>query len=160
MRRSHEFAGWHYINMLQEKLNQDLKEAMKSGNAEKVGVLRMLNASFQNRQIEKGKDAVLTDDEALQVLMREAKKRRESVEAFTKGNRPELAEKEKSELLIVEVYLPKQMSREEAAAAVEKVLAGLTDKSNAGLVMKAVMAELKGKADGKLISEIVKERLG
>ena len=146
--------------MLQEKLNQDLKEAMKSGNAEKVGVLRMLNASFQNRQIEKGKDAVLTDDEALQVLMREAKKRRESVEAFTKGNRPELAEKEKSELLIVEVYLPKQMSREEAAAAVEKVLAGLTDKSNAGLVMKAVMAELKGKADGKLISEIVKERLG
>ncbi|MEK9170023.1 MAG: GatB/YqeY domain-containing protein [Patescibacteria group bacterium] len=146
--------------MLQEKLNQDLKEAMKSGNAEKVGVLRMLNASFQNRQIEKGKDAVLTDDEALQVLMREAKKRRESVEAFTKGNRPELAEKEKSELLIVEAYLPKQMSREEAAAAVEKVLAGLTDKSNAGLVMKAVMAELKGKADGKLISEIVKERLG
>ncbi len=144
---------------LGEKITQDLKEAMKAGNVEKVGVLRMLNASFQNRQIEKGKDAVLTDEDTLQVLMREAKKRRESVEAFTKGNRPELAEKEKSELLIVEAYLPRQMSREEVVTEVDKVLAGLVDKSNAGLVMKAVMAELKGKADGKLISEVVKEKL-
>lgn len=144
---------------LGEKITQDLKEAMKAGNAEKVGVLRMLNASFQNRQIEKGRDAVLTDEDTLQVLMREAKKRRESVEAFTKGNRPELAEKEKSELLIVEAYLPKQMSKEEVVTEVDKVLAGLVDKSNAGLVMKAVMAELKGKADGKLISEVVKEKL-
>ena len=145
---------------LGEKIIQDLKEAMKAGNAEKVGVLRMLNASFQNRQIEKGRDAVLTDEDTLQVLMREAKKRRESVEAFTKGNRPELAEKEKSELLIVEAYLPKQMSKEEVVTEVDKVLAGLVDKSNAGLVMKAVMQELKGKADGKMISELVKEKLG
>ena len=144
---------------LGEKITQDLKEAMKAGNVEKVGVLRMLNASFQNRQIEKGKDAVLTDEDTLQVLMREAKKRRESVEAFTKGNRPELAEKEKSELLIVEAYLPRHMSIEEVVTEVDKVLAGLVDKSNAGLVMKAVMAELKGKADGKLISEVVKEKL-
>lgn len=146
--------------MLQQKLNGDLKEAMKSGNADKVGVLRMLNSALQNRAIEKGKDAVLTDEEVMQVLLREAKKRKESVEAFQKGGRPDLAEKEKAELALLEVYLPKQMSREEVAAAVEKVFAGLADKSNQGLVMKAVMQELKGKADGKMISEVVREKLG
>lgn len=144
---------------LKDQLIQDLKESMKSGNADKVGVLRMLNAALHNQAIAKGKDAVLTEDEVLQVLLREAKKRRESVEAFTKGNRSELAEKEKAELRIVESYLPKQLSREEVTAAVEKVLAGLADKSNQGLVMKAVMAELKGKADGKMISRVVKEKL-
>ena len=81
------------------------------------------------------------------------------MEAFEKGGRPELAAKEKEELALVESYLPKQMSREEIVAAVEKILAGLADKSNAGLVMKAVMQELKGKADGKLIREIVKEKI-
>ncbi len=148
---------------LKEKITQDLKEAMKSGNAEKVGVLRMLNASFQNRQIEKGKDAVLTDEDILQVLMREAKKRRESVEAFTKGNRPELAEKEKKELLIVEVYLPKQMSKEEVATEVDKIIVTLRQAQGDIVfnnIMKSVMAELKGKADGKMISEIVKQKLG
>lgn len=133
---------------------------MKAGNADKVGVLRMLNAALQNQAIAKGKDAVLTDEEVMQVLLREAKKRKESVEAFEKGGRPELAEKEKSELALLEVYLPKQMSRGEVVAAVEKVLAGLADKSNQGLVMKAVMAELKGKADGKMISGVVREKLG
>ncbi|MBI3045974.1 MAG: GatB/YqeY domain-containing protein [Candidatus Harrisonbacteria bacterium] len=146
--------------MLQQKLIQDLKDAMKAGNADKVGVLRMLNAALQNQAIAKGKDAVLTDEEVMQVLLREAKKRKESVEAFEKGGRPELAEKEKSELALLEVYLPKQMSRGEVVAAVEKVLAGLADKSNQGLVMKAVMAELKGKADGKMISGVVREKLG
>ena len=146
--------------MIQDKLNQDLKEAMKSGNADKVGVLRLLNAALHNQAIAKGKDAVLTDEEVMEVLRREAKKRKESVEAFTKGGRLELAEKERAELVLIEVYLPKQMSREEVAAAVEKILAGLADKSNQGLVMKAVMQELKGKADGKMISEVVKEKLG
>ena len=122
--------------------------------------MRLLNAAIKNRAIEKGKDAVLTEDEVLQVLTREAKKRKESVEAFTKGGRPELAEKEKIELALVESYLPKQMAREEVVVAVEKVLARLADKSNAGLVMKAVMQELKGKADGKMISEVVREKLG
>lgn len=140
-------------------IQKDLKEAMKSGDSDKVAVLRMLNASLKNRQIEKGKDAELTEEETMQVLTREAKKRKEAVEAFEKGGRPELAENEKKELSIIEAYLPKQMSREEVAAAVEKILAGLSDKSNQGLVMKAVMGELKGKADGKMISEAVKEKL-
>lgn len=146
--------------MLQEKIAQDIKEAMKAGNAEKLGVLRMVMSALNNKKIEKGKDAVLTDEDALQVLSKEAKKRKESAEVFISGGRPELAEKEKAELVIVESYLPKQMSKEEVAAEVEKVLSGLADKSNAGLVMKAVMAELKGKADGKIISEIVKSKLG
>lgn len=142
------------------KLLNDLKEAMKSGSVERVGVLRMLNAALQNRQIEKGKDAVLTDDETMQVLSREAKKRRESIEAFQKGGRPDLAEKEKTELAFIESYLPKQMTKAEIVLAVEKILNRLTDKSNQGLVIKAVMQELKGKADGKMISEVVREKLG
>ena len=144
---------------LLQKLNDDLKSALKAGDAGKLGTLRMLSASIKNQAITKGKDAVLSDEEVMEVLRREAKKRKESVEAFEKGGRPELAAKEKKELALVEAYLPQQMSREETAAAVEKILAGLADKSNAGLVMKAVMQELKGKADGKLISEIVKEKL-
>lgn len=145
---------------LEQKLKEDLKNAMKAGDSARVGVFRMLNSALQNRRIEKGKDAVLSDEEVMEVLRREQKKRKESIEAFEKGGRPELAENEKSELAIIEVYLPKQMSREETVAAVEKILAGVADKSNAGLVMKAVMQELKGKAEGKLISEIVKEKLG
>src|SRR3989344_3550659 len=113
--------------MLQEKITQDIKEAMKAGNAEKLGVLRMLSSSLKNKAIEKGKDAVLTDEEATQVLSREAKKRKESVEAFEKGGRPDLAEKEKTELALIEVYLQKQMSREGVVSMVEKVLAGLAD---------------------------------
>lgn len=145
--------------LLQDKLNQDLKESMKSGNAEKTGLLRMLSAAIHNKQIEKGKDKELTDDDVLQVLTREAKKRKEAIELFEKGGRPELAGKERTELVLIEAYLPKQMAREEVEAEVDKILAGLADKSNAGLVMKAVMQELKGKADGKMISEIVKEKL-
>lgn len=145
--------------MILEKLVGDLKSAMKSGDADKVSVLRMLSAAVKNQEITKGKDAVLTDEEVMQVLAREAKKRRESVDAFQKGGRPELAEKEQAELAIVEAYLPRQMSRAEVAVEVEKVLAGMADKSNQGLVMKAVMQELKGKADGKMISEVVKEKL-
>lgn len=145
---------------LQTKIMSDLKEAMKAGAAEKVGVLRMLNSAMKNKAIEKGKDAALTEAEAMQVVAKEAKKRKESILAFEQGGRPELAEGEKRELAILEAYLPAQMSREDVAAAVEKVLAGLADKSNQGLVMKAVMQELKGKADGKVISEVVKEKLG
>lgn len=138
----------------------DLKEAMKAGAADKVSLLRMISSALKNKAIEKGKDAVLSEEEVLQVVAREAKKRKESIEAFMAGGRPDLADKERAELVIIETYLPKQMSRDEVAVAVEKVLAGLVDKSNTGLAMKAVMAELKGKADGKMISELVKQKLG
>ena len=145
---------------LQERIMSEIKEAMKAGNAEKLGLLRMLNSAMKNKAIEKGKDASLTDEEAMQVISKEAKKRKESILAFEQGGRPDLAEGEKKELAMLEVYLPKQMSREEASAEVDKVLAGLTDKSNVGLVMKAVMQEMKGKVDGKIVGELVKEKLG
>lgn len=144
---------------LQERLIADLKEAMKAGKTELVGVLRMISAAIQNRQIEKGKDSKLSEEDILQIFIKEAKKRKEAAEAFKKGGRLELAQKEQNELLIIEAYLPKQMSREELVAAVEKILFSLSDKSNFGLVMKELMKELKGKADAKLISEIVKEKL-
>ncbi len=141
------------------KITGDLKEAMKAHEADKVNLLRMLTSALKNKAIEKGKDAALTEEEAVQAITREAKKRKESVVAFMAGGRADLADKETAELAIIEKYLPVLMSREEAAAAVEKILAGLADKSNAGLVMKAVMAEMKGKADGKMVSELVKEKM-
>jgi len=148
---------------LEKQLNEDLKQAMKSGNADKVGVLRMLNAALKNQAIAKGKDAVLTDEEVMQVLMREAKKRKESIEAFQKGGRPEMAEKERAELALLEIYLPKQMSREEVAKKVDEMIVTLRQAQGDVVfnnVMKAVMQELKGKADGKMISEIVRKKLG
>lgn len=141
------------------KITADLKEAMKAHEADKVNLLRMLSSALKNKAIEKGKDATLTEEEAVQAVTREAKKRKESIAAFMAGGRPDLADKETAELAIIEKYLPVLMSREETAAAVEKILAGLADKSNVGLVMKAVMQEMKGKADGKMVSEVVKAKL-
>lgn len=141
------------------RISADLKEAMKAHEADKVSLLRMLTSALKNKAIEKGKGAVITEEEAVQAITREAKKRKESVVAFMAGGRPDLADKETAELAIIEKYLPVLMSREETAAAVDKILAGLADKSNVGLVMKAVMQEMKGKADGKMVSELVKEKL-
>ncbi len=145
---------------LQKKISDDLKSALKSGDQLRLGVLRMINSALQNKKIEKGRDAVLTDEEALQVLAKEAKKRKESIIAFENGGRPELAAGEKNELVIIEEYLPKQMSREDAVKEVERILAGITDKSKFGLVMKEVMKELKGKVDAAIITEIIKEKIG
>lgn len=142
------------------KISADLKEAMKAHEADKVTLLRMLSSALKNKAIEKGKDAVITEEEAVQAITREAKKRKESVVAFMAGGRPDLADKETAELAIIEKYLPVMMSLEEITAAVDRILAGLADKSNAGLVMKAVMQEMKGKADGKMVSELVKNKLG
>lgn len=133
---------------------------MKSGDHFRLGVLRMINSALQNKKIEKGRDSVLTEEEVLQVLTKEAKKRKESVLAFEAGGRPELAENEKKELVIVEAYLPAQMSREDTAKEVERILSGIADKSKFGLVMKEVMKELKGKADAGMITELIKEKLG
>ena len=145
---------------LLKKISEDLKAAMKSGDHFTLGVLRMVNSALQNKKIEKGKDAILSDEDTLQVLVKEAKKRKESVAAFENGGRPELAENEKKELAVIEAYLPKQMSREEVAKEVERILSGVADKSKFGLVMKEVMKELKGKADAGMITELIKEKLG
>lgn len=145
---------------LLKKISEDLKAAMKSGDHFRLGVLRMVNSALQNKKIEKGKDGVLTEEEILQVLTKEAKKRKESIVAFEAGGRPELAENEKKELVIIEAYLPAQMSREDVSKEVERILSTIADKSKFGLVMKEVMKELKGKADAAIVTELIKEKLG
>jgi uncharacterized protein YqeY len=145
---------------LLQKINDDLKSALKSGDHFRLGVLRMVNSALKNKAIEKGKDAKLTDEEILQIFTKEAKKRKESIVAFENGGRPELADGEKKELVIIEEYLPKQMSKEDTEKEVVRILATISDKSKFGLVMKDVMKELNGKADAKLVSEIIKEKLG
>ncbi|MEK7582969.1 MAG: GatB/YqeY domain-containing protein [Patescibacteria group bacterium] len=143
--------------MLKTKLQEDLKAAMKAGEAEKRDVLRMLSSAIKNKEIEKRIE--LTDEQALEVIASEVKKRRESITQFMAGNRPELAAKEEAEINILATYLPAQLGEEELKKIVTETLAGM-DKSDVGGAMKAVMAKVKGKADGALVSKLVKDALG
>ena len=144
---------------MKERIQNDIKEALKAGEEIKVGTLRMVLAFFINKEKEKGE--AISDEEAMNVLQTEAKKRRESIEAFEKGGRPELAEKEKEELEILKTYLPEQLSAKEiqdfVTQAIEKT--GATSMQDIGKVMGALMPQVKGKADGNLVSKIVKEKL-
>ena len=150
---------------LQQQINNNLKEALKSGDSFRVGVLRMLNSSLHNREIEKkgkGQEPILNDDDVIEVLGREAKKRKESAEIYTKGNRSDLAEKEKKELEIIRVYLPPEVNAEE----IEKIVAEVVAKSETkdiqafGKIMGEAMKQLKGRADASLVGEMIKQKLG
>lgn len=149
--------------MLKEKILANLKEAMKSGDAKKVGVLRMLSSALNNKKIEKrgatGVESELTDDEVMEVLNKEAKKRRESIAVFASNNREDLAEGEKFELGVIEEYLPAQMGEAEIRTVLEKIVANSSAKEF-GPIMKEASKELKGKSDGALVSKILKEILG
>lgn len=146
---------------LKETLSGEMKTAMKAGDSERVGLFRMLISAINNKEIERkgqGKEGAMSDEEIVQLLMSENKKRKESAEVYTQGNRADLADKEKKEMEIISQFLPKQMSAEETEKAVVEIL----NKSGAkeiGLAMKEVMKELRGKADGALIGEIVKKKL-
>ena len=146
--------------MLTVQIYTDLKLAMKNKDVLKVSVLRMLIAAFNNEAINlMKKDEGLSDEEAIKVLKKEAKKRKDSIEQFTAGNRPELAKKENEELKILSVYLPAEMSEEDLKKIVAEVIAemGEVSPSQFGMVMKAVMAKTAGKADGGMASKVVKE---
>lgn len=148
--------------MLQEKLNSDLKEAMKNKDSAKVSVLRMLLAAIHNETIALlKKDSGLTDEEIIKVIKREVKKRKDSVEQYTAGNRPELAAAEQKEIEILNIYLPAEMSEEEVKKIVAEVIAEMGEvvPSQFGLVMKNVMAKTAGQADGGMVSKVVKEAL-
>ena len=141
-------------------ISQDLKEAMKSKDSEKTDVLRFLLAQVQNRSIEKrgnGEKEDLTDEEVVKVFQKEVKKRREAIELFRKSSRDDLVQKELRELKCFEGYLPQELSREEISKAVEKVIA--SGEKDFGVLMKEAMKELKGQADGKVVSELVREKL-
>lgn len=132
-------------------------EAMKAKDAVRLSVIRGLMSSFTNEVVAKGRkpDEMLSDDEALTVISRAVKQRKDSIEQFEKGGRADLAESEKAELAILQAYLPAQMSREEIFAYVkDKATAGVSpDKKNQ--FMGSLMKELKGKADGNIVKEAV-----
>ncbi len=144
--------------MLNEKIQEDLKSALFAKDELKVSTLRFLLADMKNYQIEKQKE--LEDADVVMILERQVKRHRESIEGFEKGNRVEMAEKEKKELEILQSYLPKQMSEEEINSEVEKAISstGASSIADMGKVMGA-LANLKGKADFSLVSQKVKEKL-
>ncbi|PYL28097.1 MAG: glutamyl-tRNA amidotransferase [Verrucomicrobia bacterium] len=148
---------------LSERVDSELKAAMREKNATKLGVLRMLKAALTNATIEKaGADSTLTDAEAIQVIRKQVKQRQDSIESFEKGGRPELAAKEKEELSILQSYLPQAMSADEISKIVRETIAevGASSKVQMGAVMKALQAKVAGRADGKSLSAEVQKQLG
>jgi uncharacterized protein YqeY len=145
---------------LQERIDSDLKEAMRAKDAAKLGVLRMLKSALKYAAIEKS-GAELNEAEAVQVIRKQAKQRQDSIESFEKGGRPELASKEKEELTILSGYLPQAMSADELGAVVRETIAevGATSKAQMGAVMKALQTKLAGRADGKTLSQEVQKQL-
>ena len=146
----------------QERIDHDLKAAMKARETERLGVIRMLKSALTNVAIEKGGlHFVLDDTSALAVVRKEMKKRQDSIESFEKGNRPELAAKEKAEAEILAAYLPQALSAEELTALVAACLAetGATVKAQMGAVMKLANERAAGRADGRALSAAVSAAL-
>ncbi len=148
---------------LQEQLINDMKDAMKSGDSVKVSTIRMLKAAIKNKEIEKGGTSYkLSDKEIVEVITTAIKQRRDSIEQFTKGNRQDLAEKEKKELEILQAYMPPQMSDEDVKAEVKKAITetSASSQKDMGKVMKVLMPRIAGRADGAVVNRIVRELIG
>lgn len=147
---------------IQERIDSDLKEAMRAKDTTKLAVLRMLKSALKYAAIAKpGAEAELSDAEAAQVIRKQAKQRQDSIESFEKGGRIELAQKEQKELSILNDYLPQAMSADEVAQTVRETIAevGATSKAQMGAVMKAVQAKVAGRVDGKTLSQEVSQQL-
>jgi uncharacterized protein YqeY len=147
---------------LSERVDSDLKTAMREKNATKLGVLRMLKAAMMNAAIEKsGAQAQLSDADATQVIRKQVKQRQDSIESFEKGGRAELVAKEKEELSILQSYLPQAMSADDVSKVVRETISevGATSKAQTGAVMKALQAKVAGRADGKTLSTEVQKQL-
>jgi uncharacterized protein len=147
---------------LQEKIDSDLKEAMKAKEAERLSVLRMVKSAIMNAAIEKhGAGGKLADADAIAVIRKQVKQRRDSIEGFEKGGRPELAEKERREIEILSSYLPQPLTAEEVASIVRAAIAetGASSKAQMGQVMKIVNEKAAGRADGRTLSEAVQKAL-
>ena len=145
---------------LQDKLLDDLKAAMRDHDELRVSTIRMLRSAISYAEIDKR--GPLDDAGVLSVIEKDVKRHRESIEAFQKGGRPELVAKEEAELKILLTYLPQQLSRDEIAAAAREAIAqvGATSRAEMGKVMSVLAPRLKGKADGRTISQVVQELLG
>ncbi len=144
---------------LQQRLGDDLKAAMKSSDSLKTSVLRMVKAAIKNKQVEKRKD--LSDEEIISVISTLTKQRRESIDLFSKGGREELAEKERQELAMLQLYLPGQLSPED----LDRIIMEAINESSAegvkdiGKIMRLIMPRVQGAADGKVVNQRVKELL-
>jgi len=144
---------------LQEKIDKHLKEAMRQKKASVVSVLRLIKNALHNQMIAEKKKK-LTDQEILAVLTSQAKKRKESMEAFEKGGRHDLVTKEGEELKIITTYLPEQLSAEAIKKVVQEVISQMGDEKSYGQVMGQVMGRVKGQADGQVVAQVVKEAIG
>jgi len=147
------------MGKLTEQIRADLTESMKARTAERTSTLRMLQAALKNEQINAGHD--LSDDEAMAVIRKGIKQRQDSVEQFTKGNRPELAAKEQAEIAVLKSYMPPELSDAELESGLREIVAstGAQSKKDMGKVMKEATARYKGRVDGRKIQEIVSRLL-
>jgi len=148
---------------LQERIDSDLKNAMRAKDAARLGVLRMLKSALKYSAIEKsGAEAQLDDAEATQVIRKQVKQRQDSIESFEKGGRPELAAKEKDELAILQAYLPHGLNADELEKIVRGTIRelGATSRTQMGAVMKALQVKIAGRVDGKTLSQEVQRQLG
>lgn len=145
---------------LRERVDADIKVALKSGAKDRLSALRMLSAALKNKQIDKRR--TLTEEEVVETVRSQIKQRRDSIEQFAKGNRQDLVDKETAEVQVLEEYLPRQLSLEELDAMVRDAVSqtGAQGAKDMGKVMKALIPMVGGRADGKLVSELVKRTLG
>ena len=145
---------------LKQKLTDDLKQAMRSGDNLKRSTIRLLMSAINNAEI--ARQATLEDADILGIIAREVRQRHESIEAFKQGNRPDLVTQEETELAVLQQYLPPQMTREEIVEAARRVIAevGAEGPGDKGKVMPKLIPQLKGRADGREINAVVSELLG
>ena len=147
---------------LKDQLSEDLKSAMRAKDENRISAIRMLKAAITNFEIARGdakskdSDKPITESDLLSVVEKQIKQRRDAIEMYKQGNRPELAAKEEAEIAVLAAYLPKQLSRDEVKAEVQEIIAALGTKEFPK-VMREAATKLKGRADGKLVNEVVKE---
>ena len=141
------------------QINEDLKNALKAGDSIKLSTLRMVKTALKNKEIELGHE--LSDDEAVVVIQKEAKQRRDAEREFIIGNRVELADKEANEAKLLTEYLPKQLSEDEVLKIINDTIAetGISVITDMGKLMSVLMPKIQGKADGSMVSRLVKEKL-
>jgi len=146
---------------LEQRIQADVISAMKSGNKFEVGTLRGLNAQIKDERIKMRPKREIVEEDVVGVLLSAAKKRKEAIELYRQGSRNDLVEKEQNELLIIQRYLPKQLSEEEINKTIDEIIAQVQAESMAdlGKVMGQAMGRLKGKADGKLVQNLVRQQL-
>ena len=145
---------------LRQDIHKDIAVAMKAGDKERLSTVRMLMSAIKYKEVDAHRE--LTDEETIAVISTLVKQRQDSIEQFTKGNRMDLVEKETKELGVLRTYLPPQLSETEVRDIIKKAVAetGAQGQKDMGKLMKVVMPQVKGKADGKIVNDIVKEVLG